>query len=85
MRLYRDEQKLILWRVLSVVSDINNLMVVSCVGALSYLADSMISPFEHTGTLLSFLETVIGKHNAMVESSKQFTLGNVEISGESGY
>lgn len=85
VRLYRDERLLFFGRVLSVVSDINNLMVVSCVGALSYLADSMISPFEHTGTLLSFLETVIGKHNAMVESSKQFTLGNVEISGESGY
>lgn len=85
VRLYRDERLLFFGRVLSVVSDINNLMVVSCVGALSYLADSMIGPFEHTGTLLSFLETVIGKHNAMVESSKQFTLGNVEITGESGY
>lgn len=82
---YRDDEVLFFGRDVSPSTDLYNTRTIECVGALSYLADSMIAPFTHTGALNSFLQAVISKHNAMVETRKQFTLGRVTITGETGY
>lgn len=82
---YRDEEIIFYGREISPSIDLYNTRTVECIGALSYLADSMIAPFDHTGSLTEFLSTVIEKHNAMVEARKQFTLGRVMIEGETGY
>lgn len=82
---YRDDEIIFYGREISPSTDLYNTRTVECVGALSYLADSMIAPFAHTGSLTAFLSAVIEKHNAMVEARKQFTLGLVTISGETGY
>lgn len=82
---YRDDEIIFYGREISPSTDLYNTRTVECIGALSYLADSMIAPFDHTGSLTEFLSTVIEKHNAMVEARKQFTLGRVMIEGETGY
>lgn len=81
---YRDNVEIFSGRVISADWDLYNTMTVECIGDMGDLADSQIAPFSHTGTAAEFLSAVISKHNALVDSDRQFTVGNVTVTGESG-
>lgn len=81
---YRDNVEVFSGRVISADWDLYNTMTVSCIGDMGDLADSQIAPFSHTGTAAQFLSAVISKHNALVDASRAFTVGTVNVTGESG-
>ena len=81
---YRDNVEVFSGRVISADWDLYNTMTVSCIGDMGDLADSQIAPFSHTGTAAEFLSAVISKHNALVDASRAFTVGTVNVTGESG-
>lgn len=81
---YRDNVEVFSGRVISADWDLYNTMTVECIGDMGDLADSQIAPFSHTGTAAEFFAAVIQKHNALVDSDRQFTVGNVTVTGESG-
>lgn len=81
---YRGNVEVFSGRVISADWDIYNTMTVSCIGDMGDLADSQIAPFSHTGTAAQFLSAVISKHNALVDASRAFTVGTVNVTGESG-
>ena len=81
---YRDNVEVFSGRVISADWDIYNTMTVSCIGDMGDLADSQIAPFSHTGTAAQFLSEVIAKHNALVDASRAFTVGTVNVTGETG-
>ena len=71
-------------RVISADWDLYNTMTVQCIGDMGDLADSQIAPFSHTGTAAQFLSEVIAKHNTLVDASRAFTVGTVNVTGETG-
>lgn len=81
---YRDNVEVFSGRVISADWDLYNTMTVSCIGDMGDLADSQIAPFNHTGTAAEFLSAVISKHNALVDVSRAFTVGTVNVTGETG-
>lgn len=81
---YRDNVEVFSGRVISADWDLYNTMTVQCIGDMGDLADSQIAPFSHNGTAAQFLSTVISKHNALVDASRAFTVGTVNVTGESG-
>lgn len=81
---YRGNVEVFSGRVISADWDIYNTMTVSCIGDMGDLADSQIAPFSHTGTAAQFLSEVIAKHNALVDASRAFTVGTVNVTGEAG-
>ena len=81
---YRDNVEIFSGRVMSADWDIYNTMTVECIGDMGDLADSQIAPFSHTGTAAEFLSAVISKHNTLVDTSRAFTVGTVNVTGESG-
>lgn len=81
---YRDNVEVFSGRVISADWDIYNTMTVECIGDMGDLADSQIAPFSHTGTAAEFLSAVISKHNALVDASRAFKVGTVNITGEAG-
>ena len=81
--IYHDDKIEFFGRSVTPQDDIYNTHVVNCVGGLSYLADSMQSPFSLDSSLRDFLKYVLDKHNRMVEKRKQFKLGVVGIAGRS--
>lgn len=81
---YRDNVEVFSGRVISADWDLYNTMTVSCIGDMGDLADSQIAPFSHTGTAAQFLSAVISKHNALVDASRAFTVGTVNVTGETG-
>lgn len=81
---YRDNVEVFSGRVISADWDLYNTMTVQCIGDMGDLADSQIAPFSHTGTAAQFLSEVIAKHNALVDASRAFTVGTVNVTGETG-
>ena len=84
IKVYRDSTEIFSGRVISADWDIYNTMTVECIGDIGDLADSQIAPFSHTGTAAEFLSAVISKHNALVDASRAFTVGTVNVTGETG-
>lgn len=81
---YQDNVEVFSGRVISANWDLYNTMTVQCIGDMGDLADSQIAPFSHNGTAAQFLSTVISKHNALVDASRAFTVGTVNVTGETG-
>lgn len=51
-----------------------------CEGELNYLVDSIQRPAEyHNQTVRGFLEVLLAYHNAQVDASKRFTVGQVTV------
>ena len=54
-----------------------------CEGELTYFNDSILRPAEYkTINITTLLSTFIGLHNAQVEESKQFEIGNITVSDD---
>lgn len=81
---YQGNVEVFSGRVISADWDLYNTMTVQCIGDMGDLADSQIAPFSHTGTAAQFLSAVISKHNALVDASRAFTVGTVNVTGETG-
>lgn len=81
---YQGNVEVFSGRVISADWDLYNTMTVQCIGDMGDLADSQIAPFSHTGTAAQFLSKVIAKHNALVDASRAFTVGTVNVTGETG-
>jgi len=76
---YQDDFLLFRGRVLDEEIGWHNEKAVTCEGELSFLLDSILRPYEYTGTISGYLNLLIGQHNAQVEESKWFTVGNVTV------
>lgn len=50
-------------------------------GELAYLLDSIQRPYSFSGSVDKLFAQLINNHNARVDTNKQFTVGNVTISG----
>lgn len=58
---------------------------VSCESELGFLHDSFQDFYEFKGTPKELLRRILNKHNKVVESTKNFTLGTVEITDPNDY
>lgn len=81
---YQGNVEVFSGRVISADWDLYNTMTVQCIGDMGDLADSQIAPFSHNGTAAQFLSAVISKHNTLVDASRAFTVGTVNVTGETG-
>lgn len=66
-------------RVLDINYGFYNEKLVSCEGELAFLLDSIIAPHAVSGSFTSYFDYIVDIHNAQVEASKQFTVGNVTV------
>ena len=74
-----DDVEIFRGRVLSNTRDFNNFRQTYCEGCLSYLVDSVQKGEAYTGTAHSLFRQIISKHNSLVNSAKQFTVGNITV------
>lgn len=69
-------------RCIQASRDMQNLKTVVAEGMLGWLQDSVCSPFEFSGSLESFLGTVLYWHNAKVRTFQQIQLGTVTVTDD---
>lgn len=82
---YQDDYLLFRGRVLDDDTGFHNEKTVDCEGELAFLLDSVLRPYDYTGTIEGFLNLLIDSHNAQVEESKWFTVGNVTVTDPNDY
>lgn len=78
--IYHDGEWLWSGRPIGINTALKLVKTVTCEGELSYLHDSNQRIAEyHDMSVKDYFTTLINKHNAMVDESKQFTVGNVTV------
>ena len=80
IEIYQDGEWLWSGRPIGINTALKLVKTVTCEGELSYLHDSNQRIAEyHDMSVKDYFTTLIDKHNAMVDKSKQFTVGNVTV------
>ena len=82
---YKSNKIIFRGRILSDVSDYWNNKVITCEGELGFLQDSIIRPFDFTGTPEELFRTFINAHNSQVDEFKKFKLGTVTVVDPNNY
>lgn len=82
---YQDDYLLFRGRVLDDEVGFYNEKHIVCEGELAFMLDSILRPYDYSGTIEGFLNLLIDNHNAQVEEAKWFTVGNVTVTDANDY
>lgn len=82
IKVLRDGKILFRGRVLNDSVDYYNKKVLTCEGELNFLRDSIVRPFNFTGSPEDFLRRIITDHNDQADEFKRFKIGSVTVVGE---
>ncbi|SFP10130.1 hypothetical protein SAMN05421839_1061, partial [Halolactibacillus halophilus] len=85
IELYQDDTLLFYGRVLDDDIGFYNDKKVACEGALGYLNDSVIRPYEFTGSVSEYINMIISQHNDQVDDYKKLYIGNITIQDDNDY
>ena len=85
--IYKDSETRPMWmgRVLSTTMRTDKSMMIEFECLLAYLLDSIVRPFEFSGSVSDFLEFVLTRHNEQVTSAQQIHLGIVTVTDPNNY
>ena len=83
--LYQDDILLFRGRVLNEETGFYNEKQVSCEGELAFLLDSIIRPYDFTGSVQDYFTMLIENHNSQVEDAKHFEVGHVTVTDPNDY
>lgn len=78
---YKDSTIIFRGRALKFEDDFWKNRIITCEGELAFLLDSIIRPYDFSGTPTALFTKLIKEHNAQVDESKQFSVGQVTVSG----
>lgn len=82
---YQEDYLLFRGRVLDDEIGFYNERKVTCEGELAFLLDSIKRPYDFTGSVAEYLALLLDSHNAQVDETKRFVLGNVTVTDPNDY
>ncbi len=82
IRVELDDDEIFDGRVLTNELQFNNCRKIYCEGDLAYLVDSVQKGEKYEGKTHALFQKIITAHNARVEASKQFTVGNITVTNQ---
>lgn len=82
---YRSGKIIFRGRILNDVTDYWNNKVITCEGEMGFLQDSIIRPFDFTGTPEELFIKFIEEHNSQVDEFKRFNVGTVTVVDPNDY
>jgi hypothetical protein len=82
---YQEDYLLFRGRVLDDEIGFYNERKVTCEGELAFLLDSIKRPYDFTGSVEEYLALLLDSHNAQVDETKRFILGNVTVTDPNDY
>lgn len=82
---YQEDYLLFRGRVLDDEIGFYNERKVTSEGELAFLLDSIKRPYDFTGSVAEYLALLLDSHNAQVDETKRFTLGNVTVTDPNDY
>ena len=85
IRVERDDRLIYRGRVLKHSDSFYRERTFMCEGELSFLLDSIIRPYNFTGTPAALFTQIITAHNSQVEEAKRFTVGTITVTDSNNY
>lgn len=86
IQVYRDDEMLFSGVCVEESKNFYNQKTITCEGELSFFNDSVQRPRRYQGmTVRGLLEAYVSNHNAQVEDSKRFTVGQVTVTDPNDY
>jgi len=85
IQVYQDDFLLFRGRILDDEEGFYNEKTVECESELAFLVDSIQRPYDFTGTPAELFTQFITSHNAQVDASRQFKVGNVTVTDPNDY
>ena len=82
---YQDDYLLFRGRVLDDEVGWHNEKAVTCEGEMAFLLDSIMRPYDFSGSIPEYLAVLLESHNAQVDAEKRFTLGKVTVADANDY
>lgn len=82
---YKSNRIVFRGRILNDVTDYWNNKVITCEGEMGFLQDSIIRPFDFSGTPEELFRKFIEEHNAQVDDFKCFKIGTVTVVDSNNY
>lgn len=83
--LYDSNEWLAAFRVINVDVDFYNIKTVECNGVLDFLNDTIVRPFQFTGSITNLLKKILDNHNSQVDEFKKIYLGQVTVVDTNNY
>ncbi len=78
--IFTDDKEIFRGKIVSITGDFYNTKKVECIGALSYLSDSIQRQSEHHNqTVAQFLSFLLEKHNEQVSEEEKIYMGAVTV------
>lgn len=77
---YQDDFLLFRGRILNDELGFYNEKLIECEGEMAFLLDTVVRPYEFSGSIRNYLQMLITSHNDQVSQDKKFTLGDVTVS-----
>lgn len=81
----KDRRIVFRGRVIDEAVDFWNIKTIICEGELGYLQDSVVRPYNFSGTPEEFFRQLIGVHNAQVDEFKRFRVGRCTVVDPNDY
>lgn len=85
IRVEKDGVEVWSGRVTEDEKDFYNRKEIYCEGRLAFLLDSVKRPYEYTGGVAGYFESMISNHNSQVDEFKQFQVGTVTVEDPNDY
>lgn len=83
--IYDEEDMLFRGRIIKIEQGFINELKITCEGELGFLLDSIQRPYEFTGTPEELFRFYIAEHNAQVDATRRFVVGNVTVTDANDY
>lgn len=79
IEVYRDDEILFRGRPIQSKDGWNNQRTYICEGGFAFFNDTILRPYEFTGSVRDYLQMLVTQHNSQVPAGKQFTLRTVTV------
>ena len=85
VKVYDGNRRIFRGRVIDDEKDFYSRKSIMAQGELAYLNDSIVRPYNYTGTVSGYFSMLVTQHNAQVDAEKQFRVGNVTVTDGNDY
>ena len=85
VKVYDNDRRIFRGRVIDNEKDFYNREKLTAQGELAYLNDSILRPYNYTGSVAGYFSMLVNQHNSQVDAEKQFRVGNVTVTDGNDY
>ena len=85
VKVYDGNRRIFRGRVIDDEKVFYNRKLIMAQGGLAYLNDSILRPYNYSGTVAGYFAMLVNQHNSQVDAEKQFRVGNVTVTDSNDY